>query len=748
VSDTIVLEQHQPNYWAASTGEPAGVEPWTALDPGTPKGRPAMDGSADRVLRGFLCAWAVDPETGEEIRWDELSGSATIVNYDKFTAWQYLPHAWRVANPDIEPGEPTGTPGVLNLDGVEFDTTFSMIEFGFFGAGDWGLSDIAFDGDLTILPISLDVSGSMTNHFRTKGHFEVWNENAVKFTGMYRCVEGWDQTLFSAYDVPNIFLRSNLMTDTGKVHLDGIPSLMCEGSDYAPLIGVVNKLMSFQYDDAFDATGKLPVGSGSEAGVLTYDPREYCWARSVYCQEYISVVQVGSIINASGCHQYSKYTHLSTEMEIGVSYDMTVSIGDPFSNDLGGIWIDWNQDLDFDDPGETIPVEGSPGMGPFTATIIPPEDALPGDTRMRVRLLWGAEILPCGSTNYGEVEDYTITVVAPDYCAASGGCFEHISGVVVGDIDNNSECSEYADYTSISTDMPIGVDHEITVINGNPYAGDQCGIWVDWNQDLDFDDPDEMIAVSGTPGLGPYTATITPPPGALLGDTRMRIRITWTGAVDPCGDTSYGEVEDYTITVVAAPSYCEAEGGCSEHIARIEIGDIDHASACDGYADYTAYATSVARGSTYPLTVTVGDAYNEEDQGGVWVDWNHDFDFDDPGETIPVEGSPGVGPYIAQIVPPASALLGSTRMRVRVTWTGSVLPCGLTTFGEVEDYTLIVVEGQAEPADINGDGVVDVQDLLALLAEWGGTSGPADINGDGIVDVQDLLALLAAWTSA
>jgi hypothetical protein len=86
-------------------------------------------------------------------------------------------------------------------------------------------------------------------------------------------------------------------------------------------------------------------------------------------------------------------------------------------------------------------------------------------------------------------------------------------------------------------------------------------------------------------------------------------------------------------------------------------------------------------------------------------------------------------------------------MRVRVTWTGPVLPCGPTTFGDVEDYTLIIVEGQAEPADINGDGVVDVQDLLIVLADWGGTSGPADINGDGVVDVQDLLLLLAAWTS-
>jgi probable HAF family extracellular repeat protein len=55
--------------------------------------------------------------------------------------------------------------------------------------------------------------------------------------------------------------------------------------------------------------------------------------------------------------------------------------------------------------------------------------------------------------------------------------------------------------------------------------------------------------------------------------------------------------------------------------------------------------------------------------------------------------------------------------------------------------------------DLNGDGHVDVSDLLLLLAAWGtcpaGSSPappcPADFNGDGVVDVSDLLILLANW---
>ena len=46
------------------------------------------------------------------------------------------------------------------------------------------------------------------------------------------------------------------------------------------------------------------------------------------------------------------------------------------------------------------------------------------------------------------------------------------------------------------------------------------------------------------------------------------------------------------------------------------------------------------------------------------------------------------------------------------------------------------------------DGSVNVTDLLALLANWGGTPTLCDIappGGDGSVNVTDLLALLAAW---
>jgi hypothetical protein len=51
------------------------------------------------------------------------------------------------------------------------------------------------------------------------------------------------------------------------------------------------------------------------------------------------------------------------------------------------------------------------------------------------------------------------------------------------------------------------------------------------------------------------------------------------------------------------------------------------------------------------------------------------------------------------------------------------------------------------PADINGDGAVNVLDLLIVLGEWGESGGDGDIDGVPGVGVGDLLMIMDAWTS-
>ena len=49
------------------------------------------------------------------------------------------------------------------------------------------------------------------------------------------------------------------------------------------------------------------------------------------------------------------------------------------------------------------------------------------------------------------------------------------------------------------------------------------------------------------------------------------------------------------------------------------------------------------------------------------------------------------------------------------------------------------------PADVNGDGEVDVEDLVEVILAWGTDDAVADVNSDGAVDVQDLTEVIVTW---
>lgn len=138
------------------------------------------------------------------------------------------------------------------------------------------------------------------------------------------------------------------------------------------------------------------------------------------------------------------------------------------------------------------------------------------------------------------------------YCDASGGCDEFIDGVVFGDIDNQgTDCGNYQDFTNLSTVIEPGNTYQLTLYNGNMYTSDDWGVWIDWNADGTFNMTDELVVCDIDNGAASHTFDITVPAGATQGDTRMRIRLKWSGSDcgDPCGTTTYGEVEDYTVTI-------------------------------------------------------------------------------------------------------------------------------------------------------------------------------------------------------
>jgi hypothetical protein len=100
----------------------------------------------------------------------------------------------------------------------------------------------------------------------------------------------------------------------------------------------------------------------------------------------------------------------------------------------------------------------------------------------------------------------------------------------------------------------------------------RAAIWIDFNQNGTFEVPAEQFILSGGASGVPFTGNITIPGSALTGNTRMRVRMAYSGTLAPCGIVTYGEVEDYTVnisppTCVMAPTYpADAGSGCADAV--------------------------------------------------------------------------------------------------------------------------------------------------------------------------------------
>jgi len=98
--------------------------------------------------------------------------------------------------------------------------------------------------------------------------------------------------------------------------------------------------------------------------------------------------------------------------------------------------------------------------------------------------------------------------------------------------------------------MVHGQTAPISVGISGGFASDQVAVWIDYNQDGDFLDAGELVLTTA-PGAGPLTGNITISPTATVGTTRMRVRMFDSDfdAPAPCGNTAFGQVEDYTVNI-------------------------------------------------------------------------------------------------------------------------------------------------------------------------------------------------------
>src|SRR5690606_16458878 len=112
----------------------------------------------------------------------------------------------------------------------------------------------------------------------------------------------------------------------------------------------------------------------------------------------------------------------------------------------------------------------------------------------------------------------------------------------------------------------------------------------------------------------------------------------------------------------------------------------------NGYGNFTAITPNVAQIRTGSVTFNAnytGSTFGTK----VWVDWNQNGSFADPGEQVYVSSlyaASATGTFTV----PTTALSGNTRMRIGIDYVNSAgpnTPCEDIDGGEYEDYTFYVI---------------------------------------------------------
>lgn len=186
----------------------------------------------------------------------------------------------------------------------------------------------------------------------------------------------------------------------------------------------------------------------SATETITVDPcvQTYCDSYATCSSyEWINCVTIGSINNYSGNNGgYGDFSSMVTSAAPGdvVNLNLAPGFSGQSYSEAWRVWIDWNNDGDFNDQGEFI------GQGysssPLTGSFTVPQYAVQNtNLRIRVSMQWACHRYPgpCSIFTYGEVEDYSIYVSTPTS-----------SPTVVAAADKDTELAQVEAFTAIGSE--------------------------------------------------------------------------------------------------------------------------------------------------------------------------------------------------------------------------------------------------------------------------------------------------------
>ena len=393
--------------------------------------------------------------------------------------------------------------------------------------------------------------------------------------------------------------------------------------------------------------------------------------------DYISSFSFNGIYNTSnGCDDFSagySNTGISFNADLGSSYVITLKSGETWEQGFS-IWIDYNQDLDFDDENELVYRTLSASTQEFSGTITIAESATSGTTRMRVRSQYGNDFNSgdaCLDVAYGETEDYEIVISSPS---------------------TPPDADFYANTTSTCSGTILFFDNS----SNNPTN------WL-WY----FGDGN--------------TSSEQNPSHTYLSDGNYTVSLVVENEFgrDSIAQKDYINVNLFNALPKAATCIPITKNGNDGFgITKVEFNTINNNSgnASAGYEDFTCFSTTVLTGKYYDINIVTD--YPLPHNVKVWIDFNDDGSFSNGEQVIDSRNALVTNDSIE--IPSLVVLDTPLRMRVSADFFQQNIPepCVDLENGQAEDYTIIIEENTSPPIckfDVSEaqtcDGSINFSDL-------------------------------------
>lgn len=270
--------------------------------------------------------------------------------------------------------------------------------------------------------------------------------------------------------------------------------------------------------------------------------------------------------------------------------------------------------------------------------------------------------------------------------------------------------------------------------------------------------PPFTVTASASSGL-PVTFAMVSGPATINGNTITLTGLTGTVTVsaNQAGNAQYNPapqvLNSFSVSQPTGVTYCNSASTAPwvDWISLVQLNTINNPTAKSTYSNFTNISTSLTKSVSYPLTLKSAYSYTSyTEYFRVWIDYNINGIFEDAEIAYqgilnaPPNGTLS-GTLNGNIIVPATASTGTTRMRVSMKRNAYATACEIFPNGEVEDYTVNLVPGGGgtSPQTITFPAIanklttsppftISATASSGLPVSFSIVSGPATINGNTI----------------